>query len=141
MGRIGGYKDLIAWQKAMDLVVAVYRLTAEFPREERFGLTAQARAAAVSIPSNIAEGYGRSSKREYMRFLGIARGSANELETQLLAASRLKLTRSPQTRSALELTNEVQRIVSGLIASLDRSPKERITRAKQIDQEPGPYDL
>jgi len=89
MAGIGGYKDLIAWQKGMDLVVAVYGLTKAFPSDERFGLTAQVRRAAVSIPSNIAEGYSRKGKRDYLRFLEIALGSANEVETQLMAAMRL----------------------------------------------------
>ncbi|HET6427791.1 MAG TPA: four helix bundle protein [Phycisphaerae bacterium] len=131
MGEIRGYKDLIAWQKAMDLVVLVYRLTASFPREERFGLTAQARKAVISVPSNIAEGYGRSSKRDYMRFLEIARGSANELETELLAAKLLKMGTASEFPPVFDLTNEVQRVVSGLILSLDRSPSKRLTRASE----------
>ena len=69
MAKIGGYKDLIAWQKAMDLVVAVYGYTATFPREERFGLTGQARRSVISIPSNIAEGHGRKSKGDYIYYL------------------------------------------------------------------------
>lgn len=131
MSGIRGFKDLIAWQKAMDLVVLVYRLTASFPREERFGLTAQARKAVISIPSNIAEGYGRSTKRDYIRFLEIARGSANELETQLLAAKRLQMGKASEFPATMDLTNEVQRLVSGLILSLDRSPVKRVTRSRE----------
>ena len=130
MAKVRHYKDLIAWQKGMDLVVSVYRLTASFPTDERFGLIAQTRRAAVSVPSNIAEGYGRSSKRDYMRFLGIARGSANELETQLLAASRLGFASQSDTAPVLSLVNETQRIISGLIVSLDRSNIDRITGSK-----------
>jgi four helix bundle protein len=78
MAKIDGYKDLIAWQKGMDLVEAVYRLSAGFPREERFGLTSQVRRAAVSVPSNIAEGYSRPNRSDYVRFLDIARGSATK---------------------------------------------------------------
>ena len=84
------YRDLIAWQKAMDLVTAIYRATAGFPRDEIYGLTSQLRRAAVSIPSNIAEGQGRQSTREFIHFLSIAYGSLNEAQTQILIAERLK---------------------------------------------------
>ncbi len=104
---LGGYKDLIAWQNGMDLVVAVYRVSARFPPEERFGLTSQVRRAAVSIPSNIAEGYSRPGRADYQRFLDIARGSANETETQLIAASRLKMVGADELTRVIELTNEV----------------------------------
>ena len=116
-------KDLIAWQKGMDLVVAVYRVSARFPAEERFGLTSQVRKAAVSIPSNIAEGYSRPGKADYQRFLDIARGSANETETQLMAASRLKMAGADDLMGVIELTNEVQRILKGLVDSVGRSNK------------------
>ncbi len=89
MTGVQSYKDLIAWQKAMDMVEGVYRVTAGYPRDERFGLISQTRRAAVSVPSNIAEGYGRQTRREYIQFVHIARGSANEVETQLLLACRL----------------------------------------------------
>jgi four helix bundle protein len=120
---LGGYKDLIAWQKGMDLVVSVYRVSAGFPSEERFGLTSQVRRAAVSIPSNIAEGYSRPGKADYQRFLNIARGSANETETQLMAASRLKMAGADDLAPVIELTNEVQRILKGLVDSVGRSNK------------------
>ena len=84
------YRDLIVWQKAMDLVEAIYRTTAAFPREEIYGLTAQMRRAAVSIPSNIAEGNGRNTTRDYLHFLGMAYGSVKEVETQVLIAERLR---------------------------------------------------
>ena len=86
---VQSYRELIVWQKAIDLVVAIYRITQSFPREEAFGLTSQLRRAAVSIPSNIAEGQGRRSAKEFQRFLDIARGSLQEVETQLLIANRL----------------------------------------------------
>src|SRR5262245_52079237 len=83
------YSDLIAWQKAMDLVMQIYKITREFPPEERFGLTNQLRRAAVSVPSNIAEGQGRHATRDFLRCLSIAYGSLQEVETQLVIASRL----------------------------------------------------
>ncbi len=91
MAKINSYKDLIAWQKAMEMVAAVYQVTAKYPADERFGLVSQSCRAAVSVPSNIAEGYGRRTKADYVRFLDVARGSANEIETQLLIAVRLGL--------------------------------------------------
>jgi four helix bundle protein len=125
VARITGFKDLIAWQKSMDLVESVYRLSAEFPAVERFGLTSQLRRAAVSIPANIAEGYGRTTRVEYVRFLDIARGSANEVETQLLIAVRLLFTPRAEAQRALDLCLEVQRILVGLVASLEASSKSR----------------
>jgi four helix bundle protein len=97
---IRNYADLIAWQKAMDLVEAVYKSTQCFPREELYGLTSQPRRAAVSIPSNIAEGQGRRTDPEFLHFLSIAHGSLREAETQILIAERLKYTNA-DTREAL----------------------------------------
>ncbi len=118
MTKIQSYKDLIAWQKAMELVEAVYRLTAGYPGDERFGLISQTRRAAISIPSNIAEGYGRQTRANYTQFLRVSRGSANEVETQLLLAIRLGYVSTDQTRAVMNLTLEVQRILSALISSL-----------------------
>ena len=89
-----GYRDLVAWQKAMELVTDVYRVTQEFPKEEIYGLTSQLRRAAVSIPSNLAEGQGRNSRREMYHFAGNARGLLFEVETQIEIASRLGFTHS-----------------------------------------------
>jgi four helix bundle protein len=86
---VQSYRDLVAWQKAMELVTKIYRVTKKFPKEEIFGLVSQIRRSAVSIPSNIAEGKGRLSKREFRQFLGNARGSLAELETQILIAQNL----------------------------------------------------
>jgi four helix bundle protein len=124
MGKIGGFKDLIAWQKGMDLVVEVYRVSALFPRDERFGLTRQVRGAAVSIPSNIAEGYSRPSRAEYVHFLDISRASANEVETQLLIALRLGYVDQRQPACALDLTHEEQRILKGLVDRVNESTKK-----------------
>jgi four helix bundle protein len=114
------YKQLIAWQKSIDVVELVYRATACFPRDEIYGLTNQLRRAAVSIPSNIAEGQGRSSKAEFDRFLLIANGSRQEVETQLVIAERLGYLEREQLTGLLDLLHEIGRIISGLRASLRR---------------------
>ena len=114
------YRDLIAWQKAMDLVSAIYEATAKFPDSERYGLTSQLRRAAVSVPSNIAEGFGRRNRPDFQRFLRTARGSTCEIETQIEIAKRLNLL-DPKSAARLEQkTVEVGRILSGLHASLDQ---------------------
>lgn len=121
MGR--SYKDLVAWQKAMDLMTATYRFTASFPKEEQFGLTPQLRRAAVSIPSNIAEGQGRLSEKEFRHFLGQARGSLMEVETQIQIAQTLGYIEEARTVALLEACGEVGRILNGLMASICQSPK------------------
>ena len=115
---IMSYRDLIAWQKAMDLVTAIYRATAGFPRDEIYGLTSQLRRAAVSIPSNIAEGQGRQSTREFIHFVSIAYGSLNEAQTQILIAERLKYLNDSDCQSLIEQSYEVARIINGLSRSL-----------------------
>jgi four helix bundle protein len=117
MGR--SYRDLVAWQKAMDLVTATYRATAGFPKDELFGLTSQLRRAAVSIPSNIAEGQGRLSEKEFRYFLGQARGSLMEVETQLHIAENLGYLEREQTLLLLQSCGEVGRM-NGLLASVSR---------------------
>ena len=113
------YSDLIAWQRAMDFVIVVYKLTGKFPSDERFALTSQLRRCSVSVPSNIAEGEGRFSKADFKRFLSIAHGSLREAETQLMVASRLKYIDQESLHSALELASEVGRLIRGLAKSLD----------------------
>jgi four helix bundle protein len=115
------YKQLVVWQKSVDLVEQVYRVTATFPKEEIYGLTSQIRRAAVSVPSNIAEGQGRLSKGEFKHFLGMSRGSLLELETQLKIAERLGYVTSELTSEADKLLTEVLRVLNGLIASVERS--------------------
>jgi len=110
------YKDLTVWQKAMDLVVAVYQTTRAFPREEIYGLTSQMRRSAVSVPSNIAEGQGRPTRGHFCSFLGHAKGSLAELETQTLIAQRLGYL--PTCGSLLQQIAEVARLLNGLINSL-----------------------
>ena len=114
------YQQLIAWQKAIDLVAAIYEATARFPKEELYGLTSQMRRAAVSIPSNIAEGQGRASRGEFQHFLGIAKGSLFELETQVVIAVRLHVMHDPDGQSLQYRISEVGRIVNGLVASLNK---------------------
>jgi four helix bundle protein len=116
--QIKSHRDLIAWQKAMDLVVSVYKLSKSFPKEELYGLTSQLRRAAVSIPANIAEGQGRRSKAEFKQFLGNARGSLLEVDTHLELALRLKYLNSDEHTLAQERVREVTRIVNGLLRSL-----------------------
>ena len=117
------YTGLICWQKAMSLVEEVYRLTRHFPKDEAHGLRSQVRRAAVSIPSNIAEGQGRDSVPDFLRFLAISRGSVQELQTQLLIAQRLHFIEPTQVVKAMELSHEVCRLVSALAKSLKNSQK------------------
>ena len=117
------YKDLIAWQKAMDLVCALYDATGTFPKRETYSLTDQMRRAAVSIPSNIAEGQARYTNREFRHFLRHSRGSPAELETQVLIAQRRNYVSGPQAEELLKRATEVGRILGGLINSL----KDRIS--------------
>ena len=112
------YSDLIAWQRAIDLVETVYRLSAAFPREELYGLTAQVRRAAVSVPSNIAEGQGRWSTNEFIHFLGISQGSLREVETQLTIAVRLGYLTADQAEGGFKLAAETGRLINGLRNSL-----------------------
>ena len=115
---IKSYRDLIVWQKAMDLVEQVYRVTRQFPREESYGLTSQIRRAAVSIPSNIAEGHARQSKAEYRNFLSIAQGSQAEVETQTLIAQRLGYLNRDAATEILALLDEISRMLSTLVTKL-----------------------
>ena len=114
------YRDLIAWQKAMDLVEMVYHATKGFPKEEVYGLTSQVQRAAVSIPSNIAEGQGRTSNREFQNFLSIAHGSVREVETQILIARRLHYLANDEAQPILNQAGEVGRLIKGLWNSLSR---------------------
>jgi len=112
------YKNLIAWQKAMQMVEEVYRLTENFPKREIYSLTDQMRRAAVSVPSNIAEGQAHFSRREFSRFLQHARGSLAELETQILISVRLRYAQEPEAKLVLLQIEEVGRILNGLVGAL-----------------------
>ena len=116
---IGTHKDLEVWKKALELATHVYSLTSQFPKEELYGLTAQLRRSAVSIPSNIAEGAARHSRKEFIQFLHIASGSIAELETQLLLASRIGFR---PTDTILTQAEGVRKMLLGLIRSLKKKP-------------------
>jgi four helix bundle protein len=111
------YRDLVAWQKAMDLVEEVYRGTRDFPKEEQYGLTSQLRRAIVSVPANIAEGQGRGAPAEFVRFLRIAHGSLREAETLITIAQRLMYVHEAWANQVLGDLAELGRIINGLIRS------------------------
>ena len=112
------YKDLSVWQKSMDLAVEIFKVVKFLPREELYGLSDQMRRAVVSVPSNIAEGQQRSSTKDYIRFLHIAKGSLGELETQIMLCERLEYLRKEKTDQLIGQCIEIQRMISGLISSL-----------------------
>ena len=116
------YQDMTLWQRAVDLAVACYDCTDSFPSQERFGLTVQLRRAAVSIPSNIAEGQGRDSRREFLYHLSVARGSLQELETLLILAERRNYPSTEQLKNVRELCGHVGRMLTGLRTAL-RPPR------------------
>ncbi len=114
----GSYTDLIAWNKAMDMAEAIYRATDAFPKREMFALTQQLHRAAISVPSNIAEGHARFSPRDFRHFLRMSRGSTAELETQLRLARRLGYLSEADLRPILKQVSEVGRVLTGLINSI-----------------------
>jgi len=116
---IKSHRDLIAWQKAMDLVVETYKVSRDFPKEELYGLTSQMRRAAVSVPANIAEGQGRRLSGEFIHFLGNARGSLLELDTHLEIALRLGYIEQENYQPVQDQIQEVGRILNGLLRSIE----------------------
>ena len=112
------YRELLIWQRSIELTVALYKLTRAFPREETFGLASQLRRASVSIASNIAEGYGRGSKGEYRNFLGMARGSALEVQTQLVIARELGLGNPGEITTAERLADEAGKMLWAMMQKL-----------------------
>jgi four helix bundle protein len=117
------YRDLNAWKLSMDLAVEIYSLSRGLPADERFGLTAQIRRAAGSTPANIAEGYGRTNRGEYLYHLSVARGSLMEVETHLTLAVRLKFVSRQQAMRSWDLTQQVGKLLASLIGSLQTRPK------------------
>ena len=115
------FRQLVAWQKAMQLVLVIYERTQDFPKSEIYGLTSQLRRAAVSIPSNIAEGQARYSKPEFRHYLRQARGSLAELETQILICQSLSYVSEAHAQHLLNLAAEIGKILNGLIASLTKN--------------------
>ncbi len=112
------FRELLVWQKGIQLSILIYRLTKEFPREETYGLMSQMRRAAISIPSNIAEGAGRLNSREYKQYLGIARGSSFELQTQLTLAGELGFGKIELLREAETACDEIGRMLFGVIQAV-----------------------
>jgi len=115
---VTSYKDLLVWQRSMDLVETVYRLTASFPAAEQWGLVSQMRRATISVPSNIAEGYGRQATGEYRHHLSIARGSLLELETQVLLSKRLGYVQAADSDTVLKEIEEISRMLATLVSKL-----------------------
>ena len=118
---IRSYRDLVVWQEAMALAEMAYRLTATFPKDEIYGMVQQARRAAVSIPANIAEGYGRETKGAYIQFLRVAQGSLKELETHLMLAGRVELVRQFAQEPLLSKCEAVGKMLRALIRSWESS--------------------
>lgn len=118
MASIRTYQDLEVWQKGMDLAEGCYRITRSFPTEEKYGLTSQIRRAAVSVPANIAEGYGREYRAEFIQFLRIAQGSLKELETHLLLSIRVEILDKLETQPLLDICKSVSRMLRAFIRSL-----------------------
>ena len=121
-GAYRSYRDLRVWQRAIQLTTAIYRCTETFAREELYGLTSQLRRAAVSIPSNIAEGKGRNTLREYRHFLAIARGSNMEVQTQLVIARELQFGSLEKLAAAEALSEEIGSMLAVMLRRLDSSP-------------------
>jgi four helix bundle protein len=115
---MNNYKELKIWQKSVDLAVKVYEITKEFPKEEMYGLTSQLRRSAISIASNIAEGAGRNSKKDFNNFLGVSNASSCELETQLIIAERVNLIDNLVLKSTQEQIEEIQKMIWSLKRSL-----------------------
>ena len=126
--KVTSYRDLVAWQRGMALAKMVYVATAQLPREEVFGLKSQMRRCAVSVPSNIAEGQGRTTRGEFHQFLGQARGSLYELETQTQLAAELGYFPMEQREALVRETRELGRILNGLMTSIRPAPANLSTR-------------
>ncbi len=116
--KINSYKDLLVWQRGMDIVESVYNISKKLPASEQFGLTSQLRRAAVSIPSNIAEGYGRQSTGNYRQFLLVSRGSLLELETQILLCLRLKYLSQEEADFLIMDIDSIAKMLSSLISKI-----------------------
>ncbi|MEI6750505.1 MAG: four helix bundle protein [Bacteroidota bacterium] len=121
MGQVNSYKDLQVWQKSMEIVIAVYSESKMFPANEQYGLVSQMRRSAISIPANIAEGYGRNSSKSYAGFLKIARGSLYELETELLIAEKLNYIQSENKLSLFTSIEEVGKMLNSLIKKIENA--------------------
>ena len=123
MSEFKSYKDLVAWQKGIQLVTEIYALTRTFPADEKFGLTSQLNRAAVSVPSNIAEGWGRETSKNFIQFLRNSRGSIKEIQTQLIIAKNLGYITSEKFEAVTGMSEEAGKIIHGLIKSIERKIK------------------
>ena len=121
MNAVKSYQDLIGWQKSIELVSRIYKLTKTFPKEEIYGITTQMQRAAVSVPANIAEGQARNGAKEFCQFLGIAKGSLAELETYIILAVRLDYIETHTGEGLLADCQEIGKILNGLLRALSRS--------------------
>ena len=130
------YEELIVWQKAIDLSVLIYCLTKEYPDIERFGLTNQLRRASVSIPSHIAEGFGRATSVEYKSFLGHARGSLYELQTQLVIAGKLEFGSKESREKAFKLSTEIGKMLVAMVKKLSLPTAQSPTTQSPTAQSP-----
>lgn len=124
MSEVRSYRDLLVWQNGIALVTDVYQAIKQFPREEVYGLSSQMRRCAISIPSNIAEGHGHSSRKAYLRYLDIAVGSLYELQTQLIIARNLKILDSAEFDGLEDRSRELERMLTALTRSLRRKPAQ-----------------
>jgi four helix bundle protein len=130
------YRDLEVWSKAMDLVVSCYRITKSFPKNEIYGITSQLQRAAVSVPSNIAEGRARKGGKEFLRYLSIAYGSLAELETLIQIANRLDYIDSGQLKQLDDQTTEIGKMINGLRKSIENKPETRNLKPETRNPKP-----
>ena len=122
--RVRYYRDLVVWQRAVEFVAEIYRLSGTFPRDERFGITAQLRRASVSVAANIAEGSGRATSRDLLNFLSYARGSLNEAESMMFVAQRLRFVSDEDCTDALRLADETSRMLACLRESIRKRTRK-----------------
>ena len=135
MGKITTYRDLEIWQVGIDLAVAIHKISKNFPKDEVYGMTSQIRRAAYSIPSNIAEGFGREHTHEYLHFLSVAKGSLNETETQIVIATKVEYIRREDAKILWEMTQRIGMMLTKLQQSLRTKirPKKNEMRKKTKD--------
>lgn len=134
-GPIKTFRDLMVWQKSMSLVTDVYKTSAGFPSDERFGLTSQLRRCVVSIPSNIAEGFGRDTTNDYLRFLGIAKGSLYEAQTQIEIGRNLKFIEESRFDTLLEQAREIERMLTSMIRKIKEGQSGRGSKGQREGNE------
>lgn len=133
-GPIKTFRDLMVWRKSMSLVTEVYRASASFPSDERFGLTSQLRRCVVSIPSNIAEGFGRDTTNDYLRFLGIAKGSLYEAQTQIEIGRNLQFIEESRFGTLLEQAREIERMLTSMMRKLKEGQSSRGSRGQSEEE-------